>query len=82
MKSVFLVEAVFRLDLFCPFSVTHQKPRKKHDDVNTLRPVQNGRHFADDIFKCIFLNESASIAIKISLKFVPKGQINNIPALV
>ena len=24
--------------------------------VNTLRPRQNGRHFADDIFKCIFLN--------------------------
>ena len=25
---------------------------------NTLRPRQNGRHFADDIFKCIFLNEN------------------------
>ena len=50
--------------------------------VNTLRPRQNGRHFADDIFKCIFLNENVSIAIEISLKFVPKGPINNIPALV
>ena len=50
--------------------------------VTTLRPRQNGRHFADDIFKCIFLNENASIAIKISLKFVPNGPINNIPALV
>ena len=50
--------------------------------VNTLRPRQNGCHFADDIFKCIFLNENVSIAIKISLKFVPKGPINNIPALV
>ena len=49
---------------------------------NTLRPRQNGRHFADDIFKCIFFNENVSIAIKISLKFVPKGPINNIPALV
>ena len=49
---------------------------------NILRPRQNGRHFADDIFKCIFLNENVSIAIKISLKFVPKGQINNIPASV
>ena len=49
---------------------------------NTLRPRQNGRHFADDIFKCIFLNENVSIAIKVSLKFVPKGPINNIPALV
>ena len=42
----------------------------------------NGRHFPDDIFKYIFLNENVLISIKISLKFVPKGQINNIPALV
>ena len=47
----------------------------------TLRPRQNGWHFADDNFKCIFLNENVWIAINISLKFVPKGQINNIPAL-
>ena len=49
---------------------------------NTLRPRQDGRRFPDDIFKCIFFNENAWISIKISLKFVPKGQINNIPALV
>ena len=50
--------------------------------VNTLSPRQDGRHFADDIFKCIFLNENAWILIEISLKFVHKGQVNNIPALV
>ena len=49
--------------------------------VNTLRPRQNGRHFADDIFKCIFFNENVWILIKISLKFVPKGPINKISAL-
>ena len=49
---------------------------------NTLRPRQNGRRFADDTFKCIFLNENVRISIKISLMFVPKGPINNIPALV
>ena len=49
---------------------------------NTLRPRQNGRHFADDTFKRIFLNENVRISIRISLKFVPKGPINNIPALV
>ena len=38
--------------------------------------------FPDDIFKCIFLNENASITIKMSLRFVPKGPINNIPTLV
>ena len=49
---------------------------------NTLRPRQNGRHFPDDIFKWIFLNENVRILITISLKFVPKVPINNIPALV
>ena len=47
-----------------------------------LRPRQNGRHFPDDIFKCIFFNENAWISIKISLKFVLKGPVNKIPALV
>ena len=47
---------------------------------NTLRPRQDGRHLPDDIFKCIFLNENVKISIKISLKFVPKGPINNIQA--
>ena len=49
---------------------------------NTLRPRQNRGHFTDDIFKWIFLNENVWIPIKISLKFVPKDQINNIVALV
>ena len=47
-----------------------------------MGPRQNGRHLADDIFECIFLNENVYIAIKISLKFDLKGLINNIPALV
>ena len=50
--------------------------------LNTLRPRQNRRHFPDDIFKWIFLNENVWISIKISLKFVPKGLISNIPALI
>ena len=49
---------------------------------NRLRPRQNGRHFPDANFKCIFLNENMQVSIMISLKFVPKGLINNIPALV
>ena len=49
---------------------------------STLRPRQNGRHFADDTFKRIFMNENVRVSINISLKFVPKGLINNIPALV
>ena len=50
--------------------------------LNTLRPRQNGRHFADDTFKRIFVNENVRILIEISLKFVPKDSINNILALV
>ena len=40
-------------------------------------PGQDARHFADDNFKCIFVNEKFCILIEISLKFVPKGPIDN-----
>ena len=50
--------------------------------LNTLRLRRHGCHSSDDIFKCIYLNENVWISIKISLNFVPKGPINNIPALV
>ena len=50
--------------------------------VNSLRPRQNGRRFPDDTFKRIFLNENFRISINSSLKFVPKGPINDNPALV
>ena len=43
---------------------------------------QNGRLFKEDIFRCIFVNEKFCILIKISLKLVPKGQIDNNTALV
>ena len=49
---------------------------------NTLRLRQNGRDFANDIFKRIFLKEKARFFTKISLKFVLKGPIDNNPALV
>ena len=49
---------------------------------NTLRPRQIGRRFADDTIKRIFLNENVRISIKFLLKFVPKGPINNYPALI
>ena len=37
---------------------------------------------ADNIFKCIFLNENVRISNQFSLKSVPKGSIDNKPALV
>ena len=47
-----------------------------------ISPGQNGRQFADDIFRCNFVNEKFCILIKISLKFVPEGPIDKSPALV
>ena len=70
----------------------HLKSGKKHDHHwqislfflanNTLRRRQNARHFAEGTFNRIFINENIRISIKFSLKFVPKGPISNIQALV
>ena len=48
----------------------------------TLRPRQNGRHFPNDSFRCIFFNEKVCISIIISRNFIPKGPISNMPFLV
>ena len=50
--------------------------------VTPLLPGQDGRLFADDIFRCIFVNEKLCVFMEMSLKFVPKGPIVNNPALV
>ena len=50
--------------------------------INSSPPGQFGRKIEDDVFKCIFFNENVRISIKISLKFVPKGPINDKSALV
>ena len=57
----------------------HKYPlRNTLSTLNTWRPRQNVRHFPDNIFKRIFLNENVWIFINISLKFIPKGPIDNI----
>ena len=58
-----------------------QNAMKYYIHINSLRPRRNRRHFTD-IFKCIIWNENVSSLIKISLKFIPKGPINSIPALL
>ena len=45
--------------------------------LNTLGPRQNGCHYADDNFKCIFINGIIYILIHISFKFVPNGPVND-----
>ena len=53
-----------------------------HAGINSSPPGQNGHHFADDDFSCILVNEKFCTLIKISLKFVPKGPIDNSIAFV
>ena len=48
---------------------------------NSSPPGQNDRRFPNDIFICIFLNGKFCISIKISIKCVPEGAIDN-PVLV
>ena len=50
--------------------------------LNPSTRRQNGRYFAYNIFKCIFMNEKFHIWIWIWLKFVLRGPIDNISALV
>ena len=71
----------------CPESVRSNAasmggPQQRKSMFKPLRPRQDGRHFADNICKSILLDENAWISLKISLKYVPKVLINNIPALV
>ena len=67
-----------------PFLIQLKNVHKKNTQVsyeasffNSSPAGQYGRHFADDIFRCIFLNENICMLGKISLEFVP-----NNPALV
>ena len=89
------VNAILKIELIITSpEVIYDFLKMKHTEVctkwllfcrqhfNTLRPGQNGCHFADDIFKFLFLNENVWIPIRISLKFVFKGRIKNIPELV
>ena len=45
-----------------------------------IPPGQIGRHFAHDSFNYIFMSENFCILVRIALKFVPKGPIDNNPA--
>ena len=48
-----------------------------HRIVNSSLPGQNDRHFADNIFRCIFINEKFCVLMWIWLKFVPKPPIDS-----
>ena len=38
--------------------------------ISYIRPSPNGQYFADDVLKCIFLNDHVCILITISLRYV------------
>ena len=64
------------------YDVTVMGDSKLHGELHSSPPGQNGRHFAEDIFKHIFMNEKFCILTWIKLKLVAKGPINNKSALV
>ena len=73
----------------CSWSMVYwMQPKNARKDgyhgwgVNSSFPGQNDRNFADDVFECTFVNEKSCILFKISLKFVPKGPMDNKPTLV
>ena len=47
----------------------------------TLMLRQNGCHFANNIFKLIFLYQNFGVLIQISFRYVPRGSINDKPGL-
>ena len=68
-------ESVHREQFDIMATATQKLPTKpngkfSHQHINSSDPGQNGRHFPDDIFKCILL------------KFVPKRLIDNTSASV
>ena len=53
-----------------------------HIELNGLPLDKMAAILADNIFRCIFLNENDRIPIQISLIFFPMSLINNKPKLV
>ena len=71
--AILLVSILSTVHLTYICDINYMRTSRHHTHrrlLNTLRPRQNGRHFADDTFKRIFFNENVRISLKISLKFV------------
>ena len=72
----------FKVDLHLIFSLASTWHVFMLFTLNSSPPGQDGRGFADDVFRCTFVNEKICILIEISLKFVPRGLIDNKAVLV
>ena len=75
VSRMVLVSELPALSLYAPVAATHRPrlndlaiithwPPREVIVINTLRPRQNGRHFADDTFKRIFMNEMLEFRLK------------------
>ena len=73
-STMVLTYLLWNIPLFSTIRFNKQLTHLPLDKMATI--------WADDIFNRIFLNEKVWILIKISLKFVRKGVIDNIQALV
>ena len=79
----------FNLHVYYPWSPLHIRGlmcpqlicQLRYDINSPPPPEQIGSHIADDKVKCIFMNENFCILIRIPLKYVSRGPIDNKPAL-
>ena len=67
--------------LLCEFT-DHQRPWQRLCKLTHLPLDKRVAILADDIFKCIFVNEINKIPTPVSLNFVPDGTIDNNPTVV
>ena len=79
-SCIFIQENAFK-NVVSKMSAILSRPQNKAD-VNSVRLRQNVRNFPADICNWIFVNEEVWILLKISLAYVLKVWINNIPAWV
>ena len=77
-NTTIFIEENARQNVVCEMASILSRPQC----VNIFWLWQIGHHYADDIFKCIFLNENVWIARKKSLNIFPEDPINNIQSLV
>ena len=83
-SSMFICLSRFKNTFHLPYDTIHNGQL----DLTALQVLSHlpldkmAANSADDICKCIFINEKFCILIRISLKFLPRGPIDNRPALV
>ena len=89
MDDGFTKNLKFNLNIICEKGTCAPEEKYKHYSneciplkLTHLPPGQNGQHFADNIFRCIFVNEKFCNLFRISLKFVPQGPIDNNQSLI